>query len=260
MGHPAASLDDLRKAALTVATLWVCPIDGCLPADNGTDTSKTNNGVPAIPVIGTITTTGSAGSTHYSYKVSALFVAGESPASAEATVTTGNATLTTGNFNVIPWTAIPGAIGYNVYGNTLGAETLIASVGVVTNYHDVGVAPGATTPPTTYSFTPKVQCPICGCAAILVSTAKVTTITGVSSGSQHPLDVNATYGANSTSLSFATGVSPYTLASGQIVYPHGYATTGGNVIRGATVADLETNFSVTANTVTPETINSTVGP
>lgn len=247
-----------------MAIFWVCPIDGMLPGDNGTDQTKTNNPLPIAPTIGTITTGGTAGSTSYFYQLTALFVAGEGPASAEVSITTGNATLTTGNFNTIPWTAVPGAIGYNLYGRiTGGSKTFLLTVAAVTTVNDVGVVAGATTVPSTTSlgFTPNYHCPICGSAVYLMKSATVATNTGVSSGSQHPLDVDANYGAQANSTLAQFGASAYTLANGQIVYPHTFAVNGsGNVTRGAQVSDPEANPFVTTNVVTPPTLNSTKGP
>lgn len=71
---------------------------------------------------------GSAGSTTYGYRVSALNAAGETLASTTVTTTTGNATLTAGNYNAVAWTAVSGATSYKVYGRTSGSELFIATV------------------------------------------------------------------------------------------------------------------------------------
>jgi hypothetical protein len=80
-----------------------------------------------------ITTGGTAGSTAYSYRVSAVTATGTENATASAASTsTGNATLSTTNYNTITWKPVPGATSYNVYrsasSGTPGTTGLIANV------------------------------------------------------------------------------------------------------------------------------------
>lgn len=84
-----------------------------------------------------LVTAGTAGSTHYSYRVSAVSPSGETLASTEATITTGNATLTGSNFVTVSWTAVTGAVSYNVYGRTIAAEQKLHNVSTTT-YNDTG--------------------------------------------------------------------------------------------------------------------------
>lgn len=100
-----------------------------------------------IPVP-SLSTHGTTGTTHHSYVVTALLGSLEGAPSAEVTITTSNATLNTSNYNVVTWPAVTGASSYNVYGRTLGAETLIANTAALT-YNDQGAAPGVATPPVT---------------------------------------------------------------------------------------------------------------
>lgn len=101
-----------------------------------------------------VATAGTAGSTSYYYRVSAVLPAGETGACAEVVIATGNAVLTGTNKNNLTWTAVTGALSYNVYGKTTGAETLMKNV-TVTNYSDTGVdAPGTTLAPGPALATP----------------------------------------------------------------------------------------------------------
>jgi hypothetical protein len=135
-----------------------------LYVENGTDNLikvAIAGGVPAATVFTALTTptnlaitpTGSAGSTHYSYRVSAYNLTGETLACVSVETTTGNATLSSTNYNALAWTAVSNAVGYNIYGryathhNGIG-ETKMASV--QTNaYNDTGVDTPSTvlTPP-----------------------------------------------------------------------------------------------------------------
>lgn len=76
----------------------------------------------ATPTGLAVTTVGTAGTTHYGYRVSAVGVSGETLACAEVQRNTGNATLDGTNYIHLAWNAVPGAAGYNVYGRTQGAE------------------------------------------------------------------------------------------------------------------------------------------
>lgn len=129
-----------------MAAILVCPICGCLPADNGSDTSKTNN-------------------------------------------------------------VVNGTTGVDVNGNA-------------------------------------AHCPLCGTAQLVVDQTRVTTLTGVASGSQHPADIDAVYTTQTNSGEAQFGSTAYTTVGQNLKpFPHGYAVLN----RGT-------------STVTAETVNATVGP
>ena len=87
---------------------------------------------PSQSAVTTITTGGScAASTQYCYQVASLEgPSGISTPHSELCVTTGSTTST--NTNTVPWNAVYGATGYNIYGRTTGVEQLIGTVGVGT--------------------------------------------------------------------------------------------------------------------------------
>src|SRR6266545_1808636 len=62
----------------------------------------------------TVTVVGAAGTTAYSYKITALSGAGETTVGTAGTTATGNATLDGTNYNRVSWTAVTGATGYRV--------------------------------------------------------------------------------------------------------------------------------------------------
>lgn len=101
---------------------------------------KNNEGTllqPTITSTSTATTGGTLVAGTYSYRVAVMdSVGGETTASepkAQA-VPTGTST----NKVTINWGAVTGAAGYRVYGRTAGVEELIATLGVVTTYDDLG--------------------------------------------------------------------------------------------------------------------------
>jgi hypothetical protein len=75
-----------------------------------------------------VVTSGSAGTTHYYYRVSALGVSGETLACTEVAILTGNASLSSSNFNRLSWNAVTGATSYKVYGRATGAELYMVTV------------------------------------------------------------------------------------------------------------------------------------
>jgi hypothetical protein len=96
----------------------------------------------------TVVPTGTAGTTHYGYKVTATNAAGETLPSTEGTTTTGNAALTGVNYNALTWSAVAGATGYKVYGRASGGPwLLIATLGAVLLYSDTGAVTPAGSPP-----------------------------------------------------------------------------------------------------------------
>ena len=125
-----------------------------LYVENGTDNlvKVTISTTPVASVFTALTTPtnvaisnqGSAGSTSYSYRVSAVNAQGETLAAVTVTTTTGNATLSTTNFNRVTWDAVSNATGYVVYGrkstalNGIG-ETKLSQTGTgVLTYDDTG--------------------------------------------------------------------------------------------------------------------------
>jgi len=81
---------------------------------------------------------GSAGSTTYTYYVTAYNATGET-ISTSAVTTTGNATLSSTNFNRITWSKVWGATGYKIY---TSATALKASTSNL-HYDDIGGATSA---------------------------------------------------------------------------------------------------------------------
>lgn len=76
----------------------------------------------------TVTPVGTAGTTTYGYRISAINGNGETLASTTVTTATGNATLTTANYNSIAWDAVSGATGYKIYGRISASELYMATV------------------------------------------------------------------------------------------------------------------------------------
>ncbi len=98
---------------------------------------------PAAP---TVTPLGTAGTTTYSYRITALDADGETLASVAGTTATGNAVLDATNYNQITWPAVLDATNYKVYGRTAGTELYMATVSA-TSYDDTGtVVPAGALP------------------------------------------------------------------------------------------------------------------
>jgi len=112
----------------TIGTLPVVSVAGG-PGETGTAVLA----APSQSAVTTVTTGGScAASTQYCYQVASLEgPSGISTPHSELCVTTGSTTNT--NTNTIPWNAVVGATGYNIYGRTTGVEQLIGTVGVGTS-------------------------------------------------------------------------------------------------------------------------------
>lgn len=117
---------------------------------------KTFQIAPVVPTLGlewdagapvpSVTTVGTAGTTSYSYVVTALVGTLEAEKSQEITITTGNAVLSATNYNQISWGALANASSYNVYGRTAGAEKLLGNTSG-TSFNDQGGALGTQNPP-----------------------------------------------------------------------------------------------------------------
>lgn len=103
------------------------------------------------PVAGAFTTAETGGSladaTSYFYRVSAYNAVGETLAFAEVEQATGAGPTGTHTITVV-WGTVPGAVGYNVYGRSTGAEEFIAAVAQGTlSYTDTGaVSPSGALP------------------------------------------------------------------------------------------------------------------
>jgi parallel beta-helix repeat protein len=111
--------------------------------------SNTQLPTPAQPKVATA---GTAGTTNYGYRVTALDGTGETLPSTERTVATGNAVLNATNYNVITWSQVQGAVQYKVYrttsGGTPASTGLIATVTGANNvfFNDTGIAATTTVP------------------------------------------------------------------------------------------------------------------
>jgi hypothetical protein len=99
---------------------------------------------------------GTAGSTNYTYVVSAVSPSGEAPCAGVQT-TTGNATLTTTNSNLLTWYDVPGAQAYNIYRSAAsGTPSTAGLIGTVYpngsatyGFNDTGIAIITANVPTT---------------------------------------------------------------------------------------------------------------
>lgn len=206
-----------------MTTFLVCPLDGCLPPDNGTDVTKTNNVVPT---------------------------ASDAVQTASGVIGSASGTtiivVTGGNFAVGQYVQIPSrgpermkitGIATNTLTVTRSAkgETALATIAlndvVLTGLDVNGEVP---------------HCPVCGTALQVYDATKVTTLTGVAAGSQHPVDVDKAYVVQTDSPEAQVGTSS-TLTGQAPRVSHTFPNTAGVVTRGSA-------------TVTAETINATVGP
>lgn len=104
--------------------------------------------VPGAPLV---SPQGTPGAATWSYKITGTNATGETEASETGTTTTGNATLDGTNFNLLTWTAIPFATGYNIYRTVAGTSpTTLGLIGAATSpaFTDMGAAGDGSTPPT----------------------------------------------------------------------------------------------------------------
>ena len=99
----------------------------------------------------TLATHGSAGSTSYSYAVTAIDGNGKESLATVGTIATGNATLDSSNYNILSWAAVPGSASYKVYrtasGGTPNTTGLIGNPTAAT-LNDIGLAATTGSPPT----------------------------------------------------------------------------------------------------------------
>lgn len=104
---------------------------------NGVDTLSYTDGATittytalTTPTGVAVITVGTAGTTSYSYRISAFNDNGETLASNTVTIATGNANLDATNYTRTSWTAVTGATGYNIFGrkNSGLRETYLTTV------------------------------------------------------------------------------------------------------------------------------------
>lgn len=94
----------------------------------------------------TVTVVGTAGTTSYTYYVVATDRnGGKTQVSGSTTITTGNATLSSTNYNNISWSAIAGAVSYDIL--KTNTSTSLATGVTGTSFNDTGQATASYTPP-----------------------------------------------------------------------------------------------------------------
>jgi hypothetical protein len=99
---------------------------------------------PKPPVVTEILNDGTIGAGLQSYAVTVITEDGETLANNIGTQTFAG----TASAALVTWDAVPGALGYNIYGRTFPTAFLIATVGpTATNFTDVGFPLGTTVPP-----------------------------------------------------------------------------------------------------------------
>jgi hypothetical protein len=118
--------------------------------DNTNLFPQDGDGQVSTPVISgstTATTGGSLVAGTYSYRVAAVDATGGETLSSvpkAQIVPAGTATNTV----TVNWSAVTGAAGYKIYGRTAGTEALIATVGAVATYADLGAIVPTVAPKT----------------------------------------------------------------------------------------------------------------
>lgn len=118
-----------------------------------------------VPTLNAVTNSGATGSTTYTYVVVAREYNGTAEdntnpfstvtaASATASTATGNATLSGSNFNIISWTAVPGAKSYSVFRTVGGTNQGYVGSTTSTTFNDQSptVADAAYTAPSSTRF------------------------------------------------------------------------------------------------------------
>lgn len=136
----------VNAEALTCPSSWAATSVGPSREAAVSDAAHGLNGMMGTPVISSVAqgpTFGgglTAGTTYY-YRVSGVDAfGGESLASVEASHATTFPGPDTQKL-VISWGAVPGAVGYRLYGRATGAELFILQVGAVTSVTDTGLIP-----------------------------------------------------------------------------------------------------------------------
>jgi hypothetical protein len=135
------------------------------------------------PGVGTSAATGGtllAGANYY-YRVSAINALGETLCNAECTI------LTPGTFGVSPdtctaspvWSASTGATGYKVYGRSIGAEALLATVGQVLTWTDTNTIGPVTAMPTRNTTADSIVGGSVTCTGLNTSGGSISTGAGI---------------------------------------------------------------------------------
>lgn len=209
-------------------TAAVCPICGCLVPSNGTSVTVAVGQDVVVTASGVIA---SASGTSLIVGTGATF-----PVGTYVRVRSERMLVTAVNSNTLTVTRNAKKDG--------AIATIAIGDSVTTGYDTVGNAG---------------HCPVCGSAQILVDHDVVATKTGVIVASQHPIDYDAVY---VTGVVDGNNTQQGTAYTGTVtVVPHAFATTGGKVLIGTQVVDINTSSAqVALDASTPETINSTVGP
>lgn len=103
--------------------------------ENGTDALTYYDGSQvqvfterSAPTISSVTRTGTNGTYTYSYKITTVTANGETTPSAAVSQTINVAELNASNYMTLAWSAVTGAIGYNIYGNKDGGWYFMAYV------------------------------------------------------------------------------------------------------------------------------------
>lgn len=115
--------------------------------ENGTDNLTYYDGSQvqafverSAPTINSVTRTGTTGTYTYSYKLTVVTANGETPPSAAVSQVANVSELNSSTYMTVAWSAVTGAIGYNVYGNKDGRWYFMAYVegNGTTSYVDNG--------------------------------------------------------------------------------------------------------------------------
>jgi hypothetical protein len=128
-----------------------------LGATSASSTSTGSIGISSLasPGAPAVTHTGVPGATTWSYRIVAKLADGTGTAGgATGSTTTGNATLDTSNYNNLSWSAVTGAVTYDVYRTVAGLVP--STTGKLTNtaavsYNDQGAAADGSTVPSSNS-------------------------------------------------------------------------------------------------------------
>lgn len=112
------------------------------------------------PVGLAVTTGGTAGTTQYSYRVSAFNTTGETLACTNVVINTGNAILDATNYCILNWTAVAGATGYVIYGRkSTGLGEMYMATVYTNTYNDKGQdTPSTATLPPEANTTQGIIC------------------------------------------------------------------------------------------------------
>jgi len=162
---------------------------------------------PGAPTVGN---TGVPGISTWSYRIVAKLGDGtETVGGTTGTTTTGNATLDTNNFNTLSWTAVSGAVTYDIYRTVAGLSP--STLGKITNtastsYNDQGAAGNLAAVPTTNST-----------GGIQWLADNTSDIGGAATA--RPRDVNAGRNVNAVGGNFTTVASTTTTATTSVTGP-----------------------------------------